>query len=102
MVQSHTETVREPRTTRWGERYMAGAKRRMFPPQPEELRRSYGENATAAASVYGSLRPAMYAVFALMGIVGVAVFALAGGGGPGFPGWAVGLLVLDVALACVL
>lgn len=97
-----TETVREPRTTRWGERYMAGTTRRMFLPQPEELRRTYGENATAAASMYGSLPPAMPAVFALMAVIAVLVFALAGGGGPGFPGWAVGLLVLDVATACVL
>ncbi len=102
MVGSQTETVEEPRTTRWGKRYMDGDKRRMFLPQPEELRRTYGENATAAASIYGSLRPAMYAVFALMAVVGVVVFALARGGGPGFPGWAVGLLVLDVAMACLL
>jgi hypothetical protein len=81
---------------------MAGAKRRMFLPQPEELRRSYGENAAAAASVYGSLRPAIYAVMALMVIVGVVVVALAIGNGPGFPGWAVALLILDVAGACVL
>jgi hypothetical protein len=81
---------------------MAGSKRRMFLPQPEELRRTYGENATAAASIYGSNRPAMLAVFALMGVVAVVVVVLAGGGGPGFPGWAVALLVLDVAGACVL
>lgn len=81
---------------------MAGSKRRMFLPQPEEMRRTYGENATAAASIYGSSRPAMLAVFALMLVVGVVVTAFAGGGGPGFPGWAVALLVLDVAGACVL
>lgn len=81
---------------------MAGAKHRMFLPEPEELRRKYGENATAVASIYGSLRPATYAVLALMAIVAVAVVALAGGGGPAFPGWAVALLVLDVAGACVL
>jgi len=44
----------------------------------------------------------MYAVFAVMAIVGVVVVALEGGGGPAFPGWAVALLVLDVAGACVL
>ena len=81
---------------------MAGTKRRMFLPQPEELRRSYGENATAAASVYGSLRPATYAVMALMVIVGVVVVAVGTGSGPGFPGWAVALLILDVAGACLL
>jgi hypothetical protein len=80
---------------------MAGAKRRMFLPQPEELRRSYGENAAAAASIYGSLRPATYAVMALMVIVGVVVVAVASGSGPGFPRWAVALLVLDIAGACV-
>jgi hypothetical protein len=80
---------------------MAGAKHRMFLPEPQELRRTYGENATAVASIYGSLRPAMYAVFALMAMAGVAVVAFAGRGGHAFPGWAVALLVLDVAGACV-
>jgi hypothetical protein len=74
----------------------------MFLPQPEELRRTYGENATAAASVLGSNRPAVLVVFALMLGVAVAVVAVAGGGGPGFPGWAVALVILDVAGACVL
>lgn len=63
-----------------GPRYMAGTKRRMFLPQPKELRRSYGENA-AAASIYGSLRPPMYTVMALMVIV-VVVVAVASGSGP--------------------
>src|ERR1700727_3133927 len=101
-ARTDTERVREPRTTEWGERYMAGTKRRMFLPQPEELRRSYGENATAAASVYGSLRPATYAVMALMVIVGVVVVAVGSGSGPGFPGWAVALLIFDFVGPCVL
>jgi hypothetical protein len=81
---------------------MAGSKRRMFLPQPEELRRNYGENATAAASVMGSLRPAVFAVFAVMLVAVIVITALAGGDGPGFPGWAVALIVLDVAAACVI
>ena len=48
---------------------MAGTKRRMFLPTPEELRRTYGENATAAASVMGSVRPAILTVFALMAVI---------------------------------
>ena len=36
----------------------------MFLPQPEELQRTYGENATAAASIYDFARPAVYIVMA--------------------------------------
>lgn len=98
------ERRRPPRTTRWGERYMAGQERRAFLPDPDELRRRYGENATAAASVMGSLRPAMLAVMAVMSVIFIVVVVAAlAGGKPAstFPGWAVAVLALDVAGACV-
>jgi hypothetical protein len=79
--------VETHRTTRWGEQYMAGTKRRMFLPSPEELRRKFGENATAAASVMGTLRPAITAVIAVM-VVGVVVVTVAlTGPDSQFPGW---------------
>lgn len=49
--------VNGPRTTRWGEKYMAGIKRRGFHATPDELRRKYGDIALVAASAYGSAPP---------------------------------------------
>jgi hypothetical protein len=84
------------RATRWGEAYMAGEKRRAFIPTPDELRRKYGDNALIAASTFGAMRPLVYLVFAIMGICGVLIVVLGEGNGPGFTGWAVALLVIDV------
>lgn len=94
-----------PRTTQWGEQYMSGAKRRMFLPDPKELQRTYGENATAAASVLGSARPMTYIVMGIFGGVAIAIFIVGrandGGSSSGFPDWAIGLLALDVAGASI-
>jgi hypothetical protein len=77
----------------------------MFLPDPKELQRTYEENATAAASVLGSTRPTTYIVIAIMGEVAMAIFiagqANDGGSGSGFPGWAIGLLAIDVAGASI-
>jgi hypothetical protein len=87
--------------TSWGEQYMAGTKRRAFLPEPAEMRRRYGDNAALAASIMGSLRPAVYLVFAGMAIFFVVVVILAHSSASAFPAWAVALLALDVVGACI-
>ncbi len=78
---------------------MAGRKRRATLPDPEELRRRYGENAVVAASIYGSMRPFVYAVFVLMGAAIGVILALTG---PDLTGWSVALFGLVIAGASIL
>jgi hypothetical protein len=73
----------------------------MFLASPEELRRTHGENATDAASILRSVRPAIFTVFAVMVVVAVVIGILASGTSGSFPGWAVTVIVLDVVGACV-
>jgi hypothetical protein len=86
----------ELRETRWGEEYMAGCKTRAFLPKPDELRRDFGHNAVRAASAYGRLRPITIVVMGVMAVIVLLILYTAMGHGPGFPGWAVLLMGLDV------
>jgi hypothetical protein len=81
---------------------MAGRKRRAFLPEPDEMRRSYGENAVAAASIYGSIRPVTYRITAFMGLMIVVIVVLGAKHESGFPGWGVALIGIDIAVTCVL
>lgn len=84
------------RETRWGEDYLAGRKTRAFLPTPDELRRDFGNNALLAASAYGRLRPITFVVMGIMVVIELVILLAAMGHGPGFPGWAVVLMGLDV------
>jgi hypothetical protein len=78
---------------------MAGSKRRMLLSEPEELRRRYGDNATAAASIMGSVRRDTSVLLAVVGAVGLALGVPSGGASPS--GWAVAMAGLAAAGACV-
>jgi hypothetical protein len=92
--------TRTPRTTRWGEEYIAGKRRRAFLPEPEELRRKYGENATAFASIAGSVRSVVCVAMVLMGAVVVAIALVSGSGSPS--GWSVTFVGLAIAATAII
>jgi len=79
---------------------MDGKKWRGFLPDPEELRHRYGDNAAAAASIYGSVRPVVYAVMILM--VGAVVTFTVFANSRSSSGWSVAVAGLAVGGTAIL